>query len=64
LDPQNLRKRFPFRKGPPNLTVFKADPFLLRYGSSTPAAQTFADLWNLPQWYARDFSNALLERIP
>lgn len=63
-DAKALRARFPPRKGPVNLTAWRADPHLTRYGPATTAAQTFADLWNLPQWYARDFADALLEKMP
>ena len=58
-----LKKRFPARKGPANLTVLRADARLSDYGSTTPEVQTFVDLWNLPQWYAKDFLNALREKL-
>lgn len=63
-DAAGVKGRFPAVKGPPNLTVLRADPLLPRYGQATCMPQTYADLWNLPQWYARDFGNALLELVP
>ncbi len=56
---EEIKKRFPPCKGPANLVVLRADPFLKQYKGITPDAQTFADLWNLPQWYAKDFLEAL-----
>jgi DNA-binding transcriptional MocR family regulator len=58
-----IKKRFPFRKGYFNLIVLKADPWLKKFGKITPDCQTFVDLWNLPEWYAKDFLNALKEKI-
>lgn len=60
---ENLKKRFPQKKGYQNLIVLKADPFLKSYGSLTSLAQTFADLWNLEEWYAKDFLEALKGKI-
>jgi len=31
--------------------------------SSIPLAQVFVDLWNLPEWYAKEFVQALEKRI-
>lgn len=52
-------KRFPPQKGYQNLIVFKADPWLYNFGLITPDCQTFVDLWNLSEWYAKDFLEAL-----
>lgn len=54
-----IKKRFPLTKGQSNLIVLKSDPLLKKYGAVTPDVQTFVDLWNLPQWYAKDFLNDL-----
>lgn len=65
-DPDRLleiKRRFPSRKAAPNLIVLKADPLLKNYGELTPDVQTFADLWNLPQWYAKDFLNELRKKM-
>ena len=58
-----LKKRFPPQKGYQNLIVLKADPWLKNFGATTPDCQTFVDLWNLPEWYAKDFLSALREKI-
>ena len=58
-----IKKRFEFGKGRPNLIVLKADGFLASYGQVTNIAQTFVDFWNLPFWYAKEFTNSLKEKI-
>lgn len=58
-----IKKRFPLRKGAENLFVLRADPLLKHYGEITPDVQTFADLWNLPQWYAKDFLKDLKAKL-
>lgn len=66
---EEIKNRFPPQKGYQNLIVLKADPWLknpafkLIKGGVTPDCQTFVDLWNLPEWYAKDFLNALKEKI-
>lgn len=51
------------RQGRENLTVIKADDFLGSYGQRTTISQTFVDLWNLPDWYAKEFVKALKEKV-
>lgn len=58
-----IKRRFPFAKGTVNLTVLRADPALKIYGGLTPDVQTFVDLWNLPQWYAKDFLKDLKVKL-
>ena len=60
---KEIKKRFSFQKGRANLIVLKADKFLLKYGKITPLSQTFVDLWNLPEWYAKEFCQKLKEKI-
>ncbi len=60
---EEIKKRFPPSKNPPNLFVLKADKNAQKYGSTTSIAQTFVDLWNLKEWYAKDFLKALEEKI-
>lgn len=60
---EEIKNRFPPQKGYQNLIVIKADPWLKNFGKLTPDCQTFVDLWNLPEWYAKDFLNALKEKI-
>ena len=59
--PAPLVTRFPAKKGTPNLFVLPADPFLKSYGQATPLSQTFVDLWNLSDWFAKDYLTALKE---
>ena len=58
-----IKKRFDFKKGRENLIVMRQDPFLAKYGSLTTLSQTFVDLWNLPSWQAKEYVNALKEKI-
>jgi len=58
-----IKKRFPPQKGYQNLIVLRADPWLKNFGKLTPNCQTFVDLWNLPEWYAKDFLNTLKNKI-
>lgn len=60
---EEIRNRFPLQKGYANLIVLKADPWLKIFGAITPDCQTFVDLWNMGEWYAKDFLNALKEKI-
>lgn len=63
VNPNEIRKRFPPQKGRGNLIVFKADEFLEKYGSIVPLAQIYVDLWNLSEWYAKDFLDALRQKM-
>ncbi|OGD85221.1 hypothetical protein A2164_01675 [Candidatus Curtissbacteria bacterium RBG_13_35_7] len=58
-----ITKRFEFTKGRNNLMVLAADPYLITYGQITTIAQTFVDLWNLPYWYAKEYTRSLKEKI-
>lgn len=60
---EELEKRFPFSKKTPNLFVMKKDPFIETYGKITTLAQTFVDLWNVKEWYAKDFLKAMEEKL-
>jgi hypothetical protein len=60
---EEIKQRFPIKKGYENLIVLEADPWLANYGFTTPDCQTFVDLWNLEDWYAKDFLEALKEKI-
>ena len=62
-DLEELKRRFPQKKGYLNLIVLEADPWLEKFGKITPRCQTFVDLWNLAEWYAKDFLNSLKDRI-
>jgi hypothetical protein len=58
-----IKKRFPKQKGESNLFVLKTDRLLESYGAIAPEAQIFCDLWNLKDWYAKDFLSALKIKI-
>ncbi len=46
--------RFEKNKLKPNLFVLRKDSLMDKY-KSIPLAQIFVDLWNLREWYAKDF---------
>lgn len=54
-----IRRRFPSKKGRPNLVVLDPDPILPRYGVVAPRCQIYVDLFNLPSWQAQRFLEAL-----
>ena len=49
--------RFPTVKGQPNFFILKKDKFMT--GKTTSVSQTFVDLWNLSDWFAKDYLEAL-----
>lgn len=57
-----LKKRFPAKQGPQNLVVLKKDEML---GEEKIASDElmFVDLWNLKEWYAKEFVKALKQRM-
>lgn len=59
-----VQKRFPLNKKiEPNIFVLKMPLIMKKYEKFTTLPQTFVDIWNCPDWYARDFVNALEEKI-
>lgn len=58
---ESLEKRFPKNNQTPNFFVLKPDPFLK--GKTTPVSQTFVDLWNLGDWFAKDYLDALKRKF-
>jgi len=56
---ENIKKRFKEDNKNPNLFVLKKDNIMGRYGKTVTIANLFVDLWNLKQWYARDFLKSL-----
>jgi len=58
-----IKKRFEDKKGVPNLIIMKEDWNMKRYGKTLTIGQIFVDLWNLKQWYAKDFLEAMDEKI-
>lgn len=61
-DLESIKKRFPEKKSIPNIFILKPDPYLLKT-KEVGLAQLFVDLWNLPEWYAKDFQEAVLLEI-
>ena len=51
---KNRFDRFEKNKLKPNLFVLRKDSLMDKY-KSIPLAQIFVDLWNLREWYAKDF---------
>jgi len=62
-DGEEIRSRFPPSAGRANLFILEKDEFMEEYGNCTTFANTFVDLWNLPEWYAKEFLLALKKRI-
>lgn len=63
--PQHVRDRFTAHitdRGRLNLSVLTADPYLWRY-ESLPLAQLFVDLWQMHDWYAKEFIKSVKEHI-
>jgi len=60
---KEIMSRFPPHSGRSNLFVLKEDGFIEGYGRFTTLAHTFVDLWNLPEWYAKEFLLALKKII-
>ena len=56
-------QRFPLQKGRNNIFILKADSYLATYGQCTSLTHSFVDLWNLSDWYAKEFTTALKEKI-
>lgn len=53
---EEIKRRFPERKGPSNLFVLKKE-------MDVDDALIFADLWNLKEWYAKEFTREMHDRI-
>lgn len=62
---EELKSRFPAREGPPNLYVLQMDSRLpkLSKNAIAPPIQIFIDLWNLREWYAKEFVLAMSKRL-
>src|SRR5712692_5863945 len=58
-DGNEVRRRFPPRRGQANLLILAPDPLLSRYGRVAPRCQVYADLFNLPTWQAQRLLEAL-----
>lgn len=58
---EEIKKRFKEHKNIPNLFILKKDELMDRYKINY--AQLFVDLWNIKEWYAKDFLKELEEKI-
>lgn len=55
-----LKKRFPPKEGPANVIALKKE---INFGGGiAPDEVVFVDLWNLKEWYAKEFIKALREK--
>ncbi|MEM2909248.1 MAG: helix-turn-helix domain-containing protein [Candidatus Bilamarchaeaceae archaeon] len=59
---EGIKERFPETKGSPNVFVLEKDAFMPE-GNIAPIPQIYVDLWNLKEWYARDYLVALERRL-
>jgi len=50
-------------KNKANLFALRTSPTMKQYGEFTTLPQTFVDVWNLKDWYSRDFCLALEKKI-
>ncbi len=57
-DLNEIKKRFPENNKVPNLFVLKKENL-----KKITIANLFVDLWNLREWYAKEFLNKLEERL-
>ncbi len=64
-DLRSIISRFRENTKKPNLFVLRGDEqlFLISENSIVPDEQLFVDLWNLHEWYAKEFVIRLKERI-
>lgn len=61
-----IQKRFPISKESRNFNLFilKADHFLKNYSDKiTPIVQTYVDIWNFGDWYAKEFLKSFKEKL-
>lgn len=59
-----VKERFPENhRAEPNIFILKPDSWLKNYQPSPPLVQIFVDLWNLSDWYAKEYQTALWEKI-
>lgn len=62
-DKEDIKKRFPEYKGVPNIFVLKKDNLIENYGKITTIGNTFVDLWNLNEWYSKEFIKSMEEKL-
>lgn len=63
-DARAFRERFPkVSTDYPNVFALRLAEPMRHHGSYTTLPQTFVDIWNLRDWYGRDFTQALEQQI-
>ncbi len=60
---KEIKKRFPEKNNTPNLFILKKDVNLDKYGKTSTIGNIFVDLWNLEEWYAKEFLKAIEKRL-
>lgn len=60
---ESIKGRFKENNNNPNIFVLKKDPIMDRYSRTITTANLFVDLWNLRQWYSKDFLKSLEAKI-
>lgn len=60
---ENIKERFPEKKGIPNLFVLKKDKLIEKYGKIATIANTFVDIWNIKEWYAKEFLKEMEKKL-
>lgn len=58
-----IKKRFPKQKGAPNVFILRKSSLFENQDSIASDALIFCDLWNLEDWYAKEFIKKLKEKI-
>lgn len=60
---KEIKKRFQPKNNIANLFVLKQDQNLIKYGKTSTIANIFVDLWNIEEWYAKEFLKSLEKKI-
>ncbi len=60
---EEIKKRFPEKRGEPNLYVLRMNEKTDKRKETVSDALIFSDLWNLRDWYAKEFLSKLKEQI-
>lgn len=62
---KEIKERFPKREGPKNIIVFKTEELLHKFSKNNVVSLPliFVDLWNLPEWYAKDFLEDIKKKV-
>lgn len=60
-----IKARFPLKKGYKNLFILGSDPYLEKMSPKgiVPIEQMFVDIWNLTDWYAKEYLKILKKKM-